>query len=360
MKPVRVLIVEDSAVVRSLLTAIVRSDPRFEVAAALTNAEEALQRIGELAPDVISLDIRLPGMNGLEATRRIMSERPTPIVVIASSVGSDDFNIAMAALRSGALAVLEKPEGVESDGFRTTANHILTQLFIMSQVKVLRLWDNTTRTALRLPAMHLSAPDFRTAATPRGIPRAVAIGCSTGGPGALSALMRDLPGEFSAPILLVQHLPQSFIPNFARWIGTIFRYRVKLVADAEALRPGCLYLAGANHQLEVRGGSAIASDAPPVGAHRPSATHLFRSMAREFGSGAVGVLLTGMGEDGAKGLLEMRRAGAHTITEDATTAIVYGMPGAANALGASCESLPLNRIGPRLGELFKMKRNGPE
>jgi two-component system chemotaxis response regulator CheB len=343
MKPVRVMIVEDSLVVRTLLANVVNSDRRFELVSAVSSAEEALSGLVRLAPDVISLDIRLPGMNGLEATSRIMAERPTPIVVVAASVESGELDITMNALRAGALAVIEKPVGVEASGFREQAGNILTQLFIMSQVRVVRQWNRETRRTMApiVPPKRL-VQDIEI--------RALGIGCSTGGPNALAVLLRDLPAGLDVPILLVQHIPPTFVASFASWIASISSLPVRLVREPEVLKAGWIYIAASGLHLGVANGNVVGTAEPPAAQH-PSADVLFRSMAREFGSAALGILLTGMGEDGAQGLLEMRRAGACTIAEDSSTAIVYGMPGAAMALGAVCESLPLQMIAPRIAEL---------
>jgi two-component system chemotaxis response regulator CheB len=238
--------------------------------------------------------------------------------------------------------------GVDGVGFQQTADSILTQFFIMSQVKVVRQWGNAVRASSLLPPANL--PRLRDANKVSS--GALAIGCSTGGPSALSVLLRDLPRDFAWPILLVQHMPPSFIPNFASWIASLCSFPVNLVTDPQLLRPGHLYMAAGDHHLEIRGGCAMSSREAPVTGQRPSATYLFRSVMREFGSSAVGVLLTGMGEDGAEGLLDMRRAGARTIVENETTAVVYGMPAAAVAIGAAAESLPLQQIAPRIAELF--------
>jgi two-component system chemotaxis response regulator CheB len=287
-------------------------------------------------------------MNGLEATRRIMAERPTPIVVIAASVDSDDFSITMNALRYGALAVIEKPCGVETDGFSVVAENIRTQLFIMSQVKVVR----------QRGAIGGSVPGSRTLAPRMPRPpegpkiRALGIACSTGGPSALSVVLRELPAEISCPILLVQHIPPTFVAGFAAWIASLCRFEVRAVSHTEFLRSGCIYLAAPDRHLSVTAHAVTATDELPVSGQRPAATILFRSMALAFGSSGAGVLMTGMGDDGALGLLEMRCAGALTIAEDESTAVVYGMPAAAVACGAVCELLALPLIATRISELL--------
>jgi two-component system chemotaxis response regulator CheB len=334
---IRVLIVEDSAVVREFLQYVIKRDSRLEVIAAVGSAEEALLILDRISPDVISMDIRLPGINGLEATRRIMSQRPTPVVIVSTSVESDDLKIAIKALEAGALTVLEKPVGTTNKDYETLAERLCTQLAIMSQVKLVR----------QHPKPEPHAPVL---VAPRRQPFAtLGIVGSTGGPAALVRLLGDVGPAFALPILLVQHITASFLNEFAVWLESVCPFAVSVVKDAAVLAAGTIYLAGIDgHLTACAGGLVRWESGDPVCAQRPSGTVLFQSMARTLGPTAIGVLLTGMGEDGAIGLLEMRQAGGYTIAEDQSTAVVYGMPAAAVRLGAVCESLPLPEIGPRL------------
>ena len=363
----RVLVVEDSTVIRRLLAHIIAGDPRLELAGAVESAEEALLAIPRLLPDVISMDIRLPGMDGLEATRRIMALYPTPIVVIADGVEDAGLRISMNALRSGALAVVQKPGGVLSRDYAAAAGTIATQLAIMSQVPVIRRRQSvpaaSARGAAAAPAsVHASAPDLTPAwAGPARAGAAVlAVAASTGGPPALARLLGALPATFPLPVLLVQHMGATFIEGFAGWLDGLVPMHVALARHDEPLRPGRVLVApgdrhlglaeAADGQLRVR-----LDDRPPLSGQRPSATLLFESLA-SLGRRGVGILLTGMGEDGATGLVAMRRAGAFTITEDESSCVVYGMPGAAMRLGGSCASLPLEVIAPRLLQMLPAGR----
>ncbi|WP_373461416.1 chemotaxis-specific protein-glutamate methyltransferase CheB [Pseudoroseomonas cervicalis] len=343
------MIVEDSLVVRRLLAHIVSRDPRLTLAAAVASAEEALQELPRIRPDVISMDIRLPGMDGLEATRRIMAEQPTPIVVIADSVEDASLRISMNALRAGALSVVEKPVGMETGGHERIAETICTQLYIMSQVPVIR------RRGAGLPR-----PAARPAATPRAEapaqrPAVLAIAASTGGPPALAQVLGALPADFPLPVLLVQHMGGAFMEGFAAWLDGLVPPRVRIAQEGEAPLPGQVYVAPGDRHLLLSPQRRLRISAErPLGSQRPAATLLFRSVAEACGAQALGVLLTGMGEDGAQGLLEMREAGGFTITEHESTAVVYGMPAAAVRLGGSSVSLPLPMIGPRLLQLAKV------
>jgi two-component system, chemotaxis family, protein-glutamate methylesterase/glutaminase len=344
MKRIRVLIIEDSGVVRQLIEYIVGHDPRLEVAAAVGSAEEALRILGDVSPDVISMDIRLPGMNGLEATRRIMAERPTPIVVVAGGFQGAEPRIAAEALQAGALAVLEKPAGVTSPGHEASAQHLCTQLAIMSAVMLVR------RRAAGTPDRYQPMSELPAAPHP-GAYRMMGIVCSTGGPRALKQILGALGSSFPLPIAVVQHIAGRDFPSFAAWLQNVTSCPVVIVGDRAVPAPGCVYLAAPDRHLLLERGVLLADEGNPVGGQRPSGTVLFGSMAADLGGGALGVLLTGMGEDGAAGLLRLRDRGGHTIAECESTAVVYGMPSVAVRLGAVCESLPLPAIGPRVLDL---------
>jgi two-component system chemotaxis response regulator CheB len=342
MSQIRVMIVEDSAVVRALLEEIIGRDSRLKVAAVAASAEEALRILQDLSPDVIAMDIRLPGMDGLEATRRIMSQNPIPIVVVSANVESKErSSTAMEALRAGALTILEKPMGTANADYEAVAERLCTQLVIMSQVKLVR--QHVRREPRAMPA--------------HGWPRRpgsysmLGIVCSTGGPAALVPLLSALGPDFPLPILLVQHMTASFLTGFASWLEGVCPFSVEVVKGGQVPTARVVHIAPAERHLRLDSGRLWLDSADPVCGQRPSGTVLFQSMARSLGSSGLGILLTGMGEDGAAGLCEMRSAGGHTIAEDECTAAVYGMPGAAVRMGAVCESLPLWAIAPRVLEL---------
>lgn len=348
-KPVRVMLVEDSPTVRTLLCHIVDSDPRLALAAVCASAEEAMDSIETVAPDVISMDIRLPGIDGIEATRRIMADHPTPIVVVADAVHDAALAIAMNALKAGALTVVEKPAGLGAEGYVQIADTIATQLFIMSQVQVIRQRIGVTARPAKPPRAqddHLDA-----------LPRVIGIAASTGGPPALASVLSALPTDFPVPILIVQHMGASFMEGFAHWLDAQTKLSVVIAKHGEAPRAGVAYVAAGNKHLtlDAQGRMRLGSE-PAIASQRPAATLLFQSLAQNVGAKAAGVILTGMGEDGARGLLEMKQAGAYTIAEDASTAVVHGMPAIAAKLGAAKTILPLDQIGPRLLQLVEKVR----
>jgi two-component system chemotaxis response regulator CheB len=330
------MVVEDSPVIQGLLSFIIGADPRLEVCGTFPSGEAAIEAIPRMRPDVISMDIRLPGMDGLEATRVIMSRHPTPIVVIADAVEDRSLHISMNALRSGALSVVEKPAGFAHADHAAIADTIRTQLYIMSQVPVIRQRDY----ARRVPGAANVAVERR-----RGAPTMAAVVASTGGPAALARVLGGLPPDFALPVLVVQHMGPAFMSGLAAWLDGIIPLPVGIAAHGQTPLSGHVYVAPGDHHLTLAGdGTLRLSREAPVNSQRPSGTVLFQSMARILGSRGMGVLLTGMGEDGAEGMLAMRRAGAVTITEDESTAVVYGMPAMAVKLGASGLALPLDRI----------------
>ncbi|MFV0624588.1 chemotaxis protein CheB [Sphingomonas sp. ac-8] len=342
-RPIRVMIVEDSLVVRTLLSHIVAGDPRLEVAAAVASAEEALAQLAAIRPDVISMDIRLPGMDGLEATRQIMAEQPTPIVVISASFDRTQLNPTMDALRAGALAAVEKPVGVADPEYRSIAQEIRTQLTIMSQVAVVRR---------RMRGTPTSSP---TVGRPRVQPRVLLCAASTGGPQALARLFAGLPAELPLPVLLVQHMGGAFMEGFAQWLDSVVPQQVELARIGVMPQPGTIYVApGDRHLTMMPSGKIALSDAAPIGGQRPAATVLFGSAAAALDGAALAVVLTGMGDDGAAGVRQLVEAGGAAIAEHESSAVVNGMPAAAVRQGAL--ALPLDLIAPHLRRLMARER----
>ncbi len=356
----RVLIVEDSAVIRQMLEHIIGSDPRLEVVASVDSGEAALRILNRVSPDVISMDIRLPGMNGFETTQRIMAERPTPVVVISASVEDEDLKISMNALRAGALAVLEKPTGLAHQDYETVAQKICTQLFIMSQVHVVR--QRFPRADLGTPRRLSPNAELVRPAAPSAAPgsyRMVGLAASTGGPNAVVKLLCGLGADFPLPVLLVQHISASFLNGFVNWLGGVTPLKVVRAANGVVPAPGHVYVAPEDVHLTLQRGRLVLVDSAPVSSQKPSATVLFESMAASLGESALGIVLTGMGDDGAKGLKAMRDAGAYTIGEDESTAVVFGMPAAAFQMGGLCQLLPLDEIPERMLALTAKRNSNP-
>jgi two-component system chemotaxis response regulator CheB len=352
---IAVMIVEDSTVVRMFLEGIISDDPRLTVVASVPDAESALRLLPTVRPDVISLDVRLPGMNGLEATRRIMEMQPTPIVIVSASVEAEDLKISMNALRAGALTVVEKPTAPTSEHYAIMAERLCRQLAIMSEVVVIR------QRGLRSPVLGREPPDDApvaqlSARTPIGGYRALGIVASTGGPNAVALVLQTLGKDYPLPILLVQHITPSFLDGFVMWLEDISPFRVAIGQQGEVPSPGHVYVPPRDRHLELVGARINISDGPPESGQKPSGSVLLRSMGRSLGQRALAAILTGMGEDGADGLKAVFDAGGYTIAEDRSTAIVYGMPAAAVRARAVSEQLPLPEIGRRLREVARLER----
>ena len=335
---VRVLVVEDSPTARELLISILSSDPEMEVVGAARDGVEAVAMTRKLRPDIVTMDIRMPRMDGFEATKEIMIASPTPIVIVTASVMVHDVETSMHALRAGALAVLEKPAGPAAPDFEESARNLIANVKAMSQVKVVRHWRPRKEAEPR-----------KQEATARA--KVVAIATSTGGPAALNRLLAELPGDFPLPILVVQHITRGFIGGLADWLNKSARLHVKVAEQGETLSPHVVYLAPDNFHLGVTGSGIVAlSNEPPRDGFRPSGSSLFESAARAYGSSVLALILTGMGDDGVEGLRTVRRAGGHIIAQDEGSSVIFGMPGAAIASGLADVVLALDDIPAHLME----------
>lgn len=344
---IRVLIAEDSLTTRQLLVEIFRGDPQFVVAGEAKDGVEAVEMTRSLRPDVVTMDIWMPLLDGFEATRRIMVEAPTPIVIVSGSRDVAEVAVSMHALRAGALAVLQKPRGPDSPGFEESCRQFLATVKAMSQVKVVRRWPERVAPA---------APAGTHPSLGGGPVRIVAMAASTGGPAALHRVLSTVPGGFPVPILAVQHIAPGFIDGFAVWLNAVSSLPVRVAANGEGMLPGTVYLAPDGRHLGVADRTRLlVSEAPPIDGFRPSATFLYESVARTFGASTVAVILSGMGRDGVDGLRSVQTAGGRVIAQDEATSVVFGMPGAAVEAGVADAVLPLDAIGYRLGEII---RNG--
>jgi len=350
---IRVLIVDDMATIRMALRFILESDPELSVAGAVGSGEEALAFCRKSRPDIITMDINMPGMGGYEAIRQIMSETPCPIVVITGIESQHLMDVSFKALALGALTVLPKLRGFSPDD--AEAKSLIQQIKIMAGVKVVRrsLRTGSPPAMTDKPVVQPAAP----AKDPVSIKlqkeaQLVAIGLSTGGPPALQTILNNLPSSFPLPIVVVQHISQGFMFGLAGWLSSVTPFRCKVGELGETIVPGTVYLAPDNTHLTFKGSSNLWHDgSEPVDGHRPSATVLLESVAQNFGAKAIGLLLTGMGKDGARGLKAMHEAGAYTIAQDEASSLVFGMPKAAIELNAVNEVLSLNQIAPRLKDL---------
>jgi two-component system chemotaxis response regulator CheB len=345
---IRVLVVEDSLTMRHYLREALAEDPELQVVGEAATGEQAVQLTGRLRPDVITMDMMLPGINGVQATEHIMAEYPTPILVVSSADRRELFST-YNALAAGAVDVMEKPRGDDSDA--DWSPRLRRTVRMVSRIRVI------THPRARLDGRAKPAPPSALPAVPFAVSSLalVAVGSSTGGPAALTELLRELPPTFKTPVLCVQHIAASeqFAVAFSDWLAGQTGRNVRYAIDGEPIRAltGQVLLAPPDRHLYVSDHSLRLSADPPRHSCRPSVDVLFESVAAEFGALAAGCLLTGMGRDGATGLLQMRRRGAVTFAQDEQSCTVYGMPREAALIGAAMHVLPPARISARLATL---------
>ncbi len=341
-----VLVVEDSRATREMLVNLLQGDPELCVVGAVGDGKAALEAVAAHHPDVVTMDMHLPVMDGFETTRRIMETHPVPIVIM--SANSDAVHIAKSfrAMEAGAVAAVERPTNV-SGYHGLVAENLLQTVKAMAGVKVVRRWPSARGMARRKTTEQLELP-----AAPRSDVQLVAIGASTGGPPVLRTILAGLGPDFPVPVLIVQHISVGFAQGLAEWLKDSTGMRVSLARHGEYGQPGHAYLAPDGcHMTVTRFGQIFCIAGQPENGLQPSVASLFRSVAQYYGPRAIGVLLTGMGRDGADELKYMREAGAVTIAQDRETSVVHGMPGEAIALDAAKYVLPPDRIVAKLRAL---------
>ena len=346
---VRVVVVEDSLTVREFLVHILSSDPEIEIVATAGTGVAALEAVKRTRPDVITMDIHMPTMNGLDATRMIMQTQPTPIVIVSGALDVVETASVFRAFEAGALAVLPKPFGLEHPEYEQSAADIVQTVKLMSEVKVVRRRSPLLR-GEALPAALLTAEPPRRGA--RTEAQVVAIGASTGGPPVLQRILSGIPKDFPLPVLIVQHIATGFTQGFVEWLAQSSSLPVESPTHGQRVSPGRAYVApdGFHMTVGADGRISLSSDEPENGL-RPSVSRLFRSVAKAYGRRAIGVLLTGMGKDGAVELKLMKEQGAVTIAQDKDTSVVHGMPGEAIRLGGATYILSPEKIAATLTSL---------
>lgn len=325
---IRLLVVEDSKTVQQALVAAFDADPDLQVIGTAESGEEAVQAAKSLKPDLITMDVNLPGMDGFDATRAIMSSCPVPIVIVTGKMNPKDSATLFRVMEAGALMVLPKPAPVGSPGYHASVADLIRHVKLMSEIKVVR---RAFPTGVCPPC----APN--PAWTPPATPvKVVAIGASTGGPPLLRQILSALPPRFPAAVLVVQHMAVGFTENFVHWLNNNSALPVQLACDGAAAEPGRVYVAPDNCHMEITpSGKIELTLSPPENGVRPSVSALFRSVAQSYGRQAVGVLLSGMGKDGALELKAIRGRGGITVAQDRDSALVFGMPGEAVRIDAA-------------------------
>ena len=350
IKSVKVLIVDDSRVTRDLLVHILGGASGMEVIGTAKDGRSALEFLASAdpRPDVVVMDIHMPTLDGFETTRRIMESQPLPIIICTATADPRELAIAFRSMEAGAVACIEKPVSPASPDFAARSENLVQNVRLMSEVKVVRRWPRP-RPALTVVPSSVTTPNGDSI-------RFVGIGASTGGPPVLQTILSGLPKDFSVPVLIVQHIARGFLPGLVDWLNETTGLRVHIAAHATLATPGHVYIAPDDFHLGVSTvNRLILAREEPENGLRPAVSHLFRSLAETCGGNVIGVLLTGMGKDGAPELKQLRDRGALTIAQDRETSIVHGMPGEAIALGAATQILPADRIAGALIAEIKRK-----
>jgi len=350
---IRVLIVEDSPVAQEFLAYIFASDPEIEVVGVAENGLEALDLVNLERPDIITMDIHMPIMDGFEATRKIMETVPTPIVIVSSSTRSKEVSSTFRAMEAGTLAVILRPPGIGHPDYDAASRDLIRTVKTMSEIKVVR------RTSERTRENTLSRPVVPQAPEAISDIQIAAIGASTGGPPALQRILSGLPHDLTFPALIVQHIARGFVEGFREWLANASSIPIHIASHSGYPLPGHVYIAPDGFHMEIAAGPRIVlSDRPPENGLRPSVAALFRSVSQVLGPRAVGILLTGMGRDGVDELKVMKDKGAITIAQDMESSVVHGMPGEAIKINAATYVLPPEGIADFLSVLSKMKMEG--
>lgn len=341
---IRAVVVDDSTTARTLLVAILRHDPDVEVVGEASDGADALAMVRATRPSVVLMDIEMPGVDGFEATKAIMAEVPTPIVIVTSRHDPRDVAVSLQATRFGALTVLPKPPGPGAPGFEAERERFLALVKALSEVHVVRRRHRRADAGPRADVADIGGD--------RPAIGIVGVGASTGGPAALFRFLGALPSDLAVPVVVVQHIAGGFVEGLVRWLNSETPLPVRLARHGEVLTAGHVYVAPDGTHLEVEpDGTAVLSDDPPVGGFRPAASVLFSSLARAFGPASAAVVLTGMGIDGLDGARELRASGGLVLAQDEDTSTVFGMPKAVADAGLAHGVAPVEELALKVASL---------
>lgn len=339
---INVLVADDSAVTRMFLVHLLESDSRISVIGAVSDGQAALDFVRHNKPDVVLMDVHMPNMDGFETTRRIMETQAVPIIICSATANTKDVAITFRAMEAGAIACIQKPIGHDSEDFEALAANLLETIKLMSEVKVVRrtVRSNQARSPRTVSPKQQHALEQI---------KLIGIGASTGGPPVLQTILAGLTKDFPAPILVVQHIAPGFLVGMAEWLNTTTSLQIHIASHSTYPLPGHVYLAPDDFHMGIGlDGEIVLTREAPEGHLRPAVSYLFRSLTRVYGRNLLGVLLTGMGRDGADELKTMKEMGAITIAQDKESSVVHGMPGAAIALDAATYVLPADKIASTL------------
>ena len=344
----KVLLADDSATARQALKYIILQADGMEVVGEAFNGRQAVEMAAALRPDVILMDIVMPEMDGLEATSEIMQYTPTPIVVVSSTVDGPETETAFQAIRAGALTVLPKPVGIGSSDYQRESRNLQNTVKAMAGVSVIHHRKYHSAKPQTLPPVDATSMNI-----PAHLPEIVAIVASTGGPGALGEIVSLLPADFPLPIVIVQHITPDFLPSMIKWLDMVSLLSVSIASEGDSPRPGNVYLAPGNTHLSLDHRRCFRFVDDIKARYTPSGNVMLQSVAQQYEANAIGIVLTGMGDDGAEGLRAMYHAGAYTIAQDEATSAVFGMPRAAIEMGGARQVLPLSDIPAALVEFVR-------
>ncbi|MFH0966496.1 MAG: chemotaxis-specific protein-glutamate methyltransferase CheB [Methanobacteriota archaeon] len=341
---IRVVIVDDSPVVLELLRFVLDDDPNLQIIGTAQDGEEAIRIVAEKKPDIVLMDINMPKMNGFEATRKIMETTPVPIIIITSARDPKEVAVSFEAMQVGALACLQKPLGIDHKDYEQTARELKKTVRLMAGIPVIRRWNSVVRPS--------AVPERVSSRQPSHEFGVVAIGASTGGPAAIETILSLIPHNLPVPILIVQHMSEGFTGGFVDWLIQSSEFPVIIPSNSEVLKPGYAYVAPEGLHMGMDNNRTIRlSPAPPENGLRPSVSYLFRSVHSVYGNQVIAVLLTGMGDDGADELLQLKNAGAVTFAQDEGSSVIFGMPGVAIKRGAALYVMPPTKIAVMITDL---------
>lgn len=336
---IKVLVVDDSLTVQELMKHILTSDKDIDVIGSVNNGIEALKFLETMKPDVITMDINMPYMNGFEVTQRIMETNPVPIIIVTSLFDSTDVERTFQAIQAGAVSVIEKPVSIRNENYKQICNNIINNVKLMSEIKVIkRKFQN--RKEVR------KSTEVKTVANNECCnKKIVAIGVSTGGPPILKKIVSNLTTSISVPILIVQHITPGFINGLVDWLRQETDIPIHIAFDGQSVLPGNIYFAPDDHHMEiVYNGKIKLNKQEKINGLRPTVSHLFNSVANTYGKNSIGILLSGMGRDGVEELKLLKEKGAVTVAQDKESSVVYGMPGEAVKINAATHVLSLEKI----------------
>jgi two-component system chemotaxis response regulator CheB len=381
-EPIRVVVVDDSALMRRVITELLEQDRMIRVIGTACNGREAIDVVQKLRPDIVTMDVRMPVMDGVATTEHLMAYCPTPILVLTASLSHHDVDITFRMLGAGALEVIEKPAGNDPLALDRAARSLIRRIKVLARVKVVTHLRGRRKTgdsselpkdervlmqaekplrrhsaaAIRDLARHADKqPSGQVAPGSAATPEfpLIVIGASTGGPRVVSQLLAKLPGDLPAAVLVVQHIAAGFSVGMTEWLAHTSKLPVRLASEGHMLQPGEVLIAPDQRDLLMMPGGRVHLSDNPLLIQRPSIDISMQAAAEMFGPRAIGVLLTGMGRDGAYGMLTIKRAHGYTIAQDEASSTIFGMPHAAIQLGAACEVLPASQIAERLVSLSK-------